>query len=358
MVEDGRLILQDKASCMPPYVLLQDYNFESTYNKSNVEEIANKAWVEFTNYCKKQENLYALDACSAPGNKTSFLAALFQERQELLCKTGSVDFDLNKIYGCEIDKSRFQLLETMMKKAGADLVEPKNVDFLKLSPTDANFRNVNFMVVDPTCSSSGLIHERLDQRLKWAYPTPTLLASEAKKVLNLGIFQTSIVSHAMSFPSLVRITYSTCSINNEENEDVVKKVLELHPEFELIPALPSWPNRGLSIIENGNYCIRCDPLKDGTHGFFVALFQRKNLSTYIPNFDVVLPVPILKTKIQVESKLSGDTTEIKDDINNLVDQSISQSVDQSVDGSVGSEVLVKRNPRFHVSRRVKKLKLR
>lgn len=47
-------------------------------------------------------------------------------------------------------------------------------------------------------------------------------------------------------PNLKRLVYSTCSINKEENEDVVAEALSKNPNFSLVPALPSWPRRGLS----------------------------------------------------------------------------------------------------------------
>ena len=56
------------------------------------------------------------------------------------------------------------------------------------------------------------------------------------------------LSHAMRFPGVLRISYSTCSIYREENEDVVQKVMPLAEElgFELAKCLPKWPRRGFA----------------------------------------------------------------------------------------------------------------
>ena len=64
-------------------------------------------------------------------------------------------------------------------------------------------------------------------------------------------------------------------INQEENEDVVENVLATCPDFELVEALPSWSHRGLPLFPNATHCLRCSSEKDMTHGFFVAVFQRK-----------------------------------------------------------------------------------
>lgn len=105
----------------------------------------------------------------------------------------------------------------------------------------------------------------------------------------------------MKFPGVARLTYSTCSIHVEENENVVQKVLEINPDFELVPALPEWHQRGLNLFPNSDFCIRCNPETDLMHGFFVALFQRKDIDTYVPKSVVSLPETIACTSSSSKS---------------------------------------------------------
>jgi hypothetical protein len=85
-----------------------------------------------------------------------------------------------------------------------------------------------------------------------------------------------LISHCAAYSGIsfwsVPLLLST---KQEENEDVVEKVLASRPDFELVEALPSWSHRGLPLFANATYCLRCSSETDMTHGFFVAVFQRK-----------------------------------------------------------------------------------
>lgn len=51
-------------------------------------------------------------------------------------------------------------------------------------------------------------------------------APSAERLQALAGFQRKVLSHALSFPALQRLVYSTCSLHREENEDVVQAVLQ------------------------------------------------------------------------------------------------------------------------------------
>ena len=98
----------------------------------------------------------------------------------------------------------------------------------------------------------------------------------AARLEKLAKFQISIVKHALSFPSVERVVYSTCSVHQQENEDVVQEVLRsFQGEFALEEVLPKWTYRGVTKdFSDGNKCIRLSPENGLTNGFFVACFQR------------------------------------------------------------------------------------
>ena len=70
--------------------------------------------------------------------------------------------------------------------------------------------------------------------------------------------QEKALRHALTLPSLQRLVYSTCSVHQQENEDVVKAVLPEAEElgFKLRHALPSWSRRGLPVFQGAEKLVR------------------------------------------------------------------------------------------------------
>jgi hypothetical protein len=109
----------------------------------------------------------------------------------------------------------------------------------------------------------------------------------------LSQFQRHILSAALRFPNARKIVYSTCSVHKEEDEEVVFDMLdtkEFKKKWKLDTrenVLPGWELRGMKegfedkkqdVLEG---MIRCDR-KLGTHGFFVAVFVRKDALPPLP----------------------------------------------------------------------------
>lgn len=223
MYLDGSLIIQDKASCMPAFLL------------------------------DPPPGSHVVDSCSAPGNKTSHLAAIVGPE--------------GKIHAFERDEKRYETLVKMLDRAGCSHVVPACADFLTLNPLDPKYTQVEYCLVDPSCSGSGIIKEH--ENLSSSQPEPK------DRLHKLSNFQKMIIRHAMKFPNLKRLVYSTCSVHEEENEMVVEEVLKNEPAFRLADnPLPTWPRRGLPKYEFAQHVIRADPYEDGMHGFFVVLFTK------------------------------------------------------------------------------------
>jgi putative methyltransferase len=87
--------------------------------------------------------------------------------------------------------------------------------------------------------------------------------------------QEAALLHALQFPALQRLVYSTCSIHQRENEDVVAAVLPTATAagFRLVDPFPTWHRRGLPVVEGAELLVRTDAHADGTDGFFVAVFE-------------------------------------------------------------------------------------
>ncbi|KAJ7284670.1 S-adenosyl-L-methionine-dependent methyltransferase [Mycena rebaudengoi] len=236
----GKLILQDKASCFPAVVLAPPTS----------------------------KNAVVIDATAAPGNKTTHLSALMG--------------NCGKLYAFERDRKRFGTLTMMVSRAGCKNVEPINSDFLTVNPLDAKFKNATHILLDPSCSGSGIVN-RLDHLLETEEENHE---AQEDRLNKLASFQLMMIKHAMKFPKVSRIVYSTCSIHATENERVVRAALvseeALAGPFNLAPreeVLPNWHRRGLSeemaAAEDAASVIRCSPGEDATNGFFVSCFVRR-----------------------------------------------------------------------------------
>lgn len=235
LLQSGQIIIQDKASCFPAFAL------------------------------NPPPGAHVIDCCAAPGNKTTQLAALMENK--------------GSIIAVERDARRAEILRTMVHKAGASIVKIRKADFLTLDPTTSkDLAKVTHILLDPSCSGSGIVdrHDYFDDT------NDSTAAGDADRLTKLAEFQTSAVQHAMNFPSATKLVYSTCSIHNIENEEVVLKALEMSKQrglgWKLVQALPSWHRRGVEIAglpkEEADKLVRAVPKLDGTIGFFVALFER------------------------------------------------------------------------------------
>ena len=102
-----------------------------------------------------------------------------------------------------------------------------------------------------------------------------------QRIQSLTKFQLQCIEHAAKFPSVRRISYSTCSIYKEENEEVVAKALKsLGPAWELEDIAPELGRGGFvveGLSEKQAACVvRCEKDdEDMGQGFFVCVFIKK-----------------------------------------------------------------------------------
>ncbi len=247
-----------------------------------------------------------IDATAAPGNKTLHIASLVYDKILDSSKgKGSKKKKNIKIFAFDRSSSRISILKDRVgnlapsvtlddDKAKANTnnnnfpvsICPRHEDFLKVDPNDDKYKNVTSILLDPSCSGSGIVN------------TPDRLADTTKqnetddRIESLSNFQLVALKHAMSFPQCNKIVYSTCSVNQRENEDVVAAALQETNEqinddekkWELVSpnALRHWKRRGFKVKnltqEQSQCLIRVDGMDgDDTNGFFVSYFERKSI---------------------------------------------------------------------------------
>ncbi|NXN30220.1 NSUN5 methyltransferase, partial [Nycticryphes semicollaris] len=272
----GHIILQDKASCLPAFLL-----------------------------CPAAGS-HVIDACAAPGNKTSHLAAILKNK--------------GQIFAFDVDTKRLATMNTMLMRAGVTGFQLAQQDFLTVDPGDPRYSKVTHILLDPSCSGSGKVRGSghppwscLWVQGPWvtgAVPAGMVnrlpreeAAPSAERLQALAGFQRKALGHALRFPALRRLVYSTCSLHQEENEDVVHTVLqEWGSAFRLVNAFPSWPCRGLAAFPGAECCLRASPADTLTNGFFVAVLEPCREEAAAPS---MLPAAAEENPEPSEGKVAG-----------------------------------------------------
>lgn len=253
LIESSHIILQDKSSCFSALCMAQGF-----------DEVKNGTAVDY------------LDACAAPGNKTSHLAALLATNQgDSSAKTKPTSVFALDRNSRRLDSLKLRMSKMLPAEENSHIkVLPELKDFLATTPAD--FSTIGGILLDPSCSGSG-IFTALDRQSE-----STDDAEAASRMEHLSNFQVTALKHAMTFPSVQQIVYSTCSIHAQENEQVVEQAVKQNPDDWMIVAphcLAKWKRRGVAtegLSEQETDCmIRVDK-EDDTNGFFVCCLQRRS----------------------------------------------------------------------------------
>ena len=183
-----------------------------------------------------------LDACAAPGGKTCQIA-----------ETASVT-------ALDLYDHKLKLIEQNAKRLHvADKIKTLKVD---ASEVDRHFAPKTFdkILVDAPCSGLGLLRRKPD--LKYRKKTEDFAALQR---IQLAILHS--VSKVLKENGI--IVYSTCTLADEENFEVIKKFLESHSEFKQVSLIHEKAN----IMREG--CLYITPELYHTDGFFIAKFIKK-----------------------------------------------------------------------------------
>jgi 16S rRNA (cytosine967-C5)-methyltransferase len=163
-----------------------------------------------------------LDACAAPGGKTSYLAQIMQNR--------------GTIIACDRDPERLQILRENVARLGATIVRPVRHDWNRDDhPKEiAAIGRFDRVLVDAPCTNTGVIRRRIDVRWR-------LQAENFSRMPSKQFIITRAVLRLLK-PGGV-LVYSTCSLEPEENEELVCCLLAELPSLRLEEARDSLPFR-------------------------------------------------------------------------------------------------------------------
>ena len=191
-----------------------------------------------------------LDACSAPGGKTTHLA-------EMMRQTG-------KVYAHDIYDHKIKLIEDNVKRLGLTNVVTPLQDATMLNERYEN-ESFDAVLVDAPCSGLGILRRHPEIKL-------TKKPSDLDEIMEI---QEKILK---AVAPLVKVegtlVYSTCTVNRKENDKRIEWFLNAYPEFELDQTLVSrLPEVLASQTRNG--MVQLFPGDYQTDGFFIACLRRK-----------------------------------------------------------------------------------
>ncbi|MBH8554493.1 16S rRNA (cytosine(967)-C(5))-methyltransferase [Nostocaceae cyanobacterium CENA357] len=196
-----------------------------------------------------QPSEVVIDACAAPGGKTTHIAELMK--------------DEGKIWACDRTSSRLRKLQENTQRLNLHSIEICTGDSRNLPQF---YHAGDRVLLDAPCSGLGTLHRHADARWR---QTP-------ESVQELAILQTELVVHISNFvkPDGV-IVYATCTLHPAENEGVISAFLANNPDWRIEPPQRDSPNWGYSTPQGW---LKVWPHHQDMDGFFMVRLRKTNNS--------------------------------------------------------------------------------
>ncbi|MEW6719912.1 MAG: 16S rRNA (cytosine(967)-C(5))-methyltransferase RsmB [Thermodesulfobacteriota bacterium] len=189
-----------------------------------------------------------LDACAAPGGKTTHLAALAGGKAAIVA--------------ADVSAARIRMLRETAARTAAPGIDTALNDFSR-APLPSSRRVYDKVLVDAPCTGMGVIRRNPDA--KWRFRPETVETMSRVQAMILANAWESVRPGGM-------LLYCTCSPLREEDEDVVRAFLSSRPDAALSGPHVGWPGPADAWTPDG--FLRLYPHKHGTDAFFGALVKR------------------------------------------------------------------------------------
>ncbi|HEX4708367.1 MAG TPA: 16S rRNA (cytosine(967)-C(5))-methyltransferase RsmB [Candidatus Udaeobacter sp.] len=162
-----------------------------------------------------------LDACAAPGGKTGYVAQLMQNH--------------GTIVACDRDEDRLEILKQNMSTLGAHIALIFRHDWTRGHlPEIASLAPFDRILLDAPCSNTGVMRRRVD--VKWRLQPADFHRMQQQQIRILRALVPLLKTNGV-------LVYSTCSLEPEENRDVVHRILSDMPVLRLETEKSSFPFR-------------------------------------------------------------------------------------------------------------------
>ena len=191
-----------------------------------------------------KENSLILDVCSAPGGKTTHLATLMKN-------TG-------KVIARDVFDHKLKLIQNTVDRLGLTNVEVQNFDASQIDENSID--KFDYVLTDVPCSGLGIIRRK-----------PEIKYKTKAELKDLPSIQKTILENASKYVKLGgTLVYSTCTIQDNENIDVINEFLQENKNFELVPI----ENINVDLDNQSNGYLKIYPNIHGMDGFFISKLKR------------------------------------------------------------------------------------
>ena len=186
-----------------------------------------------------------IDACAAPGGKTTHIAELMGDR--------------GTIWACDKEQKRLRKVSQ-----NSDRLQLSSINILAGDSRNfAQFHNAGDRVLlDAPCSGLGTLHRRADARWR---QTPD-------KITQLSQLQSELLEQVALWVKTGGIlVYATCTLHPLENEEVIQAFLARHPNWGIEPPPPETP---LSAFASPEGWLKLWPHRHNMDGFFMVKLRK------------------------------------------------------------------------------------
>ncbi len=199
-----------------------------------------------------EPGMHVLDCCAAPGGKTAHMAEKMQNKGQIIAN--------------DIHEHKRKLIDDQAQRLHLSVIDTAVGDAMALAERydAASFDRI---LLDAPCSGLGVIRRKPD--LKW-----NKSASDIKEIAALQRRLLERVSSLLKPGGI--LVYSTCTIEQSENEDVVRSFVEAHPQFEPV-VVPLFADKlaQASASDQASIGVQILPQDYHSDGFYIAALRLK-----------------------------------------------------------------------------------
>ncbi|MGH8282809.1 MAG: RsmB/NOP family class I SAM-dependent RNA methyltransferase, partial [Gammaproteobacteria bacterium] len=195
-----------------------------------------------------------MDFCAGAGGKTLQLASVMGNN--------------GVVYACDVSARRLDRIKPRLKRAGTDIIQRLLIRDEQDRKLASLHGKMDAVLVDAPCSGTGTLRRNPD--IKWKHINLEELAALQSRIL--------AAASRLVKPG-GRLVYATCSLLDEENNEVIATFLDSHRGFQVLPAPGILARQGIELKDGctDDGAMRLLSNRHVTDGFY-TLVMRRNLS--------------------------------------------------------------------------------